>query len=385
MNGFKPSLTTLEGRELASATLVAPPPAAAQVRSEPATSSVRSTLDEQRRQADLPALAGGVIADGRTTLAATGVRARGSSAAVTDSDQFHLGSNGKAMTSTLAAVLVEKGFIKWNTTLAEAFPELRGRMNSAYRAVTLEQLLNHRGGFVDGNVSDDIGQRAVEYRGPAWVGRAQLLPPLLKTPAGTVGAFSYSNVGYTIAAAMMERATGNTYEWLMRKYIFNPLRMTSAGFGPPGRGYGRLDQPVGHTAEGVPVGNGRSAELPLLMSPAGLMHMNTADWSKFLRVHLGERVNGVKLLSEASLTKLHTADPRTADAPGVGYGFGWVHFTLNGREVLWHNGSNGYWYSEAAIDLKTKTAAFAVTNQASEGATAAVNAALVALGGRFPR
>ncbi len=382
MNGFKLSLTPLEGRDLASATLVAPPPAPAHVRVEPAAVPVRAVLDAARRQADLPAVAGGVIADGRTTVAAAGVRERGKPTAVTDADQFHLGSNGKAMTSTLAAVLVEKGFVRWNTTLGEAFPELRNRMNPAYRGVTLEQLLNHRGGFADENVSEEIGRRAVEYRGPAWVGRALLLPQLVRTPPGSVGQFSYSNVGYTVAAAVMERATGNTYEWLMRKYVFNPLGMTSAGFGPPGRGYGRLDQPVGHTPEGVPVGNGRSAELPLLMSPAGLMHMNTADWSKFLRAHLGERVNGVKLLGEASFNKLHTADPRPTDAPGIGYGFGWVHLNLNGRDVLWHNGSNGYWYSEAALDLKAKTAAFAVTNRASEGAVAAVNATVVALGGR---
>jgi CubicO group peptidase (beta-lactamase class C family) len=341
---------------------------------------VRSVLDDARLKADLPALAGGVIANGKTTIAATGVRERGKTATVTDSDQFHLGSNGKAMTSTLAAVLVEKGLVRWNTTMGEAFPELKVRIDPAQRSVTLEQLLNHRGGFRDENVDPALSERALAFRGPAGVGRAQFLPPLLKTPAGKVGEFSYSNVGYTVAAMMLERATGNNYERLMQKYIFNPLGMASAGFGPPGSA--ALDQPRGHTPEGVSVGNGPSAELPRIMSPAGLMHMNMADWAKFLSVHLGERVNGVKLLSDASLTKLHTADPRDADAPGVKYGFGWVHFNLNGRDVLWHNGSNGYWYSEAALDLKAKTAAFAVANQANEGASTAVNAAVISLGGQ---
>lgn len=381
MNGFKPTLSRLESRDLASATLVAPPSVGVSARVAQVTPSVRSTLDAIRREAGIPALAGGLVANGQATVAATGLRERGRSAAVTDADQFHLGSNGKAMTATLAAVLVEKGFLKWSTTLGDVFPELRGRMNPAYRGVTIEQLLNHRGGFVDDNVAPDVLARATEYRGPAWAGRASLLPSILTTPPGKVGGYSYSNAGYTVAGAMMERVTGNTYEWLMQKYIFNPLGMTSAGFGPPGTRV--LDQPRGHTPDGASVGNGPRAELPRVMSPAGLMHMNMADWSKFLRVHLGERVNGVKLLSAASLTKLHTADPRDADAPGLTYGFGWVHLNLNGREVLWHNGSNGFWYSEAVLDVNAKTAAFAATNQAGDAGTAAVEGTLLALSGRL--
>lgn len=147
--------------------------------------------------------------------------------------------------------------------------------------------------------------------------------------------------------------------------------MTSAGFGPPGSRL--LDQPRGHDAEtGQSVGNGPRAELPRPMSPAKLMHMNMADWAKFMRVHLRQNVNGVKLLSAGSLKKLHTADVRPNDPAGPTYGFGWVHFQTPRGEVLWHNGSNGYWYSAAALMPSKNIAVFAVTNQDVSNAVDAV-------------
>lgn len=345
----------------------------------PLGGAVREVLDAARAQANLPAVAGGIVTGGALAgVAATGVRANGSTTAVTADDQFHLGSNGKAMTATLAAILVERGFVRWDTTLGQMFPELRGSMDPAYRSVTLEQLLSHRGGFLDENVSPELFERVLAFKGNGYQARRTFLGDILATPAGTAGGFSYSNVGYTLAAAILERATGNAYEWLMRKYIFNPLGMTSAGFGPPGNGR-RLDQPVGHDETGKPVGVGAGADGPAVLNAAGLVHMSMADWSKFLRVHLGERVNGVKLLSDASLAKLHTPDPRPIDADGHLYGFGWIAVPTEYGPALWHNGSNGFWQSEALLVPSKGVAVFAVTNRGGDAAEAGVSAALAGL------
>ncbi len=54
-------------------------------------------------------------------MGAVGVRKRGTEVAITLSDQWHLGSDGKAMTSVLIARLVEQSRLKWDTTLAEVF------------------------------------------------------------------------------------------------------------------------------------------------------------------------------------------------------------------------------------------------------------------------
>ena len=51
------------------------------------------------------------------------------------------------MTSTLIAKLVEQGKLKWDTTLAEVFPDLAPQMHADFKAVTLLQLLSHRAGL----------------------------------------------------------------------------------------------------------------------------------------------------------------------------------------------------------------------------------------------
>ena len=105
-------------------------------------------LEAIRRKHDLPALAGAMVtSDGLTGAGAVGVRKYGCNVAVSVEDQFHLGSNNKAMTATMLATLVEEGKLSWNTTLEEVFPELAQKMQPAYGRVTLEQLLAHRAGF----------------------------------------------------------------------------------------------------------------------------------------------------------------------------------------------------------------------------------------------
>ena len=64
-------------------------------------------------------------------------------------------------------------------------------------------------------------------------------------PSARPGTSIYSNVGYALAGLMAEQVTGHSWEDLMRKRVFEPLGMLSAGFGPPGHA-GRVDQPWGH-------------------------------------------------------------------------------------------------------------------------------------------
>lgn len=367
-------VTSLEGRAFMSAMAAHLPPAlrpAAEVASArggheapPQDLALKATLEGIRARNGVPALAAGVIRDGRlVAIAVTGAREAGKSVQVEADDQFHLGSNGKAMTSTLAGILVDRGYLRWDSTIGEVFPELRGRIQPAYRGVTLEQLLNHRSGLGDvGN--DDLTERILQFNGPPSVGRAIFLRPLLnEPPIGPAGEFSYSNVGYTVAGAMMERVTGRTFESLMEKLVFRPLGMVSAGFGPPGRGHHWLDQPRGHDASGKPVGTGKGGDLPSIISPAGLMHMSMADWSKFLNYHMGNAPRWVQLLRPETLAKLHTPDPRPTNPDGDRYGFGWGVVQTPMGDAWFHTGDNLSWYSSYLVIPSRGLAVFGGTNQ----------------------
>src|SRR5262245_17077866 len=100
---------------LVAAALFAAPPARAQV-------SLDETLTPYLEKYQLPALAAAVVKDGKIiAVGAVGTRRVGTKNPVTVDDRFHLGSDTKAMTALLAAMLVEEGKLKWSTTVGEAF------------------------------------------------------------------------------------------------------------------------------------------------------------------------------------------------------------------------------------------------------------------------
>jgi CubicO group peptidase (beta-lactamase class C family) len=125
-------------------------PNIADTKNPPAPENLNPLLEPLLKKYDLPALAGAIVTSkGLSAVGAVGVRKYGTDTPVTINDQFHLGSDTKAMTATMLATVVEEGKLSWNTTLEQVFPELAPKMDPAYRKVTLEQLLAHRAGFTD--------------------------------------------------------------------------------------------------------------------------------------------------------------------------------------------------------------------------------------------
>ena len=117
-----------------------------------AQDSLNSMLKPYLLRYDLPAIAAAVVKEGKTISAgAVGTRRVGSNMPVTLNDRFHLGSDTKAMTALLASMMVEEGKLRWNSTVAEVFPELAEKMDLRLRSVTLEQLLSHTSGIPSDN------------------------------------------------------------------------------------------------------------------------------------------------------------------------------------------------------------------------------------------
>lgn len=73
--------------------------------------------------------------------------------------------------------------------------------------------------------------------------------------------YAYSNMGYVIAGAMLERVAGTMWEELVTQRIFVPLELHTAGFGPQAS-LGRTDAPLGHL-----VRSDRTLK-PMLVGPA---------------------------------------------------------------------------------------------------------------------
>ena len=112
----------LRKRPMAAALLVASlamsiDAASAQPVRRAAGASLAPVLEPIRTRFELPALAAAVVRNGKIVASgAVGTRRAGITVPVTIDDRFHIGSDTKAMTSLLAAMLVESGKIRWDST-----------------------------------------------------------------------------------------------------------------------------------------------------------------------------------------------------------------------------------------------------------------------------
>lgn len=353
---------------LLSALFFAQAPAPASEPKSIAPRDISSLLEPIRAKHDLPALVGAIVSAGALeAVGACGVRERGGATAVTIDDQFHLGSCSKAMTATLCAILIEQKKLAWDSSVSDAFGRDVPKQSPAWKAVQLQHLLSNRGGAPANLDADGLWGRLFTSTKTPREQRLELAQGVLaREPEFAPGAeYLYSNAGFSLAGAMAERAAKCDFEELMRRELFEPLGMQSAGFGPPGSGKS-LDQPRAHAASGAAIPWGPGSDNPPAIAPAGRVHASICDWAKFIALHLDGENGRARQLSAESFAKLHTP----AEGAGERYAMGWALAERGwaGGSALTHSGSNTMWYSVAWLAPKRDFAVLACTNQGGPAA-----------------
>lgn len=312
--------------------------------------------------------------DGAPEIAVVGNRKVGTADAVQPGDLWLVGSIGKSMTSTMIGVLVDQGKLKWSSTVGEVLQNLP--MKEAYKAVTLAQLLQHRGGIPQdlgvrpgGPVTpEDLDGFAKEAKSGAELRELYARNILSRDPAGPVGSFRYSNAGYALAVVMAERASGRQFPDLMSELLFQPLEMNSAKIdtpGSPGMPSSR-GQNHGHQMQNGQISSHALAFKPLAQAFAGAgggIAMTIGDLTKYGQYHLNGLLGRAKLMSQTNFDILHTP----GKGPGEAYGCGWsVSPMQSGDKLHHHNGSDGTFQADIAIYPKGKLVVACIQNMGVE-------------------
>ncbi len=322
------------------------------------SAKIREVLADFVTREKLPGMIAAITnAEGVIAIGSAGVRKEGSKIAITDGDIFHIGSCTKSMTSTLLARFVDEGVIEWETTLIEIFPEYRSKIHPDYHKVTLWQLLTHRAGL-PANAKDWW-----VHRNKKLIARRQfiMLENLKEAPTEEPGQFLYSNLGYMIAGCMAEKLSRTSWETLIKNYLFDPLNMGSAGFGPPGTKW-KTDQPWGHEKK-----NGewqaKQFDNAEALGAAGRVHCSLEDWAKFIALQLPGKSKPI--LNRKSLEKL--IKPTDGD-----YAAGWkvVKRPWAKGVALTHNGSNTMWYTVVWVAPELDRAFIVATNSKDDKSAA---------------
>lgn len=343
---------------------------------ESAELDLQAEIDRVRTDYGLVAM-GAVVATskaGVVALAVSGERAKGRADPVQPSDAWHIGSNTKMLTALLYARLVEAGHAEWGATLPELFPSLATEMDAGWRKVTIEDLLSHRSGAApNASLAWMLGSKASKQA--LTLQRANLARTVLTAPpAGKQGEFTYSNLGYILAGAAIERLAADTpsleakgYELLMRRFVIGKAPAGAGlgfGFGPPGSGI--EGHAPGLFGLGVKAqGRGAGADNPAALGPAGTAHYSLRGHALMLLSFL----EGPLALPDAIRKKLLTPYPdQTSD-----YGLGWATSThADAGRIYMHAGSNTVWLSQVVLAPDHGAVIIVNTNQYNPKAEEAV-------------
>lgn len=243
--------------------------------------------------------------------------------------RWHIGSCTKAMTATVFGRLVDRGLIEFDTTLGEVFPERVDQMARAFRTMPMHAFLSHSSGIARDPAASTFRALRRSTASP----RAQRLflvaEALREQPKPERG---YSNLGYILLGAVIERVTGQSWEAALTRDVMIPLGIARFGFGPPDPAH-----LIGHKRVGKIWWPVRS-DNPEAYGPAGRINLALVEWGRFLRAHFA----GSSLLSETTRQRLH----RPAQN---GFAMGWLSKTHNDKRVLVHTGSNTAWFAQATI------------------------------------
>ncbi len=330
-------------------------------------SDLAAELERRRTTHGVPGMGAAIVRGNEVVLAVAGQRRVDRDGPLEEDDVFHLGSDTKAMTASVVARLVDRGVLRWNETLGETLPEIE-EMDPAFEAVTLDMLMRHMAGLQGSGAFTPEFTEGFDETWPideqrAWMAQRFLARPPQEAPGSR---FVYSNYGYLILGHVLERATGKTWEELVRTEVFEPLGIMECGFGATATNA----NPDGNWAHDAKDGSYVATEEdnPPLIGPAGTVHCTLASWARFAAAHAHPESG--EWLKRESMDHLHEPMTLPGTPPDKDIALGWG-VTRTEPTRLTHSGSNGYNVAEIVVIPRWHAAVLVTCNAGDERARAA--------------
>ena len=278
--------------------------------------------------------------------------------------RFRIGSITKQFTAAAVLLLKERGKLAVQDRVCAYFapcPE-------AWSQVKLEHLLTHTSGIPSYTAFSDFPSvLGTPVSVDDLIARFSSMP-LLFTPGSQ---WSYSNSGYVVLGALIERLSGRTYADFLQDNIFTPLGMADSGYDS--------DDPMpplhatGYLSPGVKPVRFAMSEV----YAAGALYSTVEDLYAWDQALLANRLVNAEDL--AAMTSPHIACPPGGCALGddTGYGYGWFVAAEPAGTYVYHWGhidgfgtSNGFYAAKGTFvvvlsNLET-TDAFGISTHLAE-------------------
>lgn len=230
--------------------------------------------------------------------------------------KFRLGSVTKQFTAVAIMLLAERGLVDVDAPVKTYLPDAP----AAWDGVTVKHLLTHTSGIPDFTRFEDFeALNTLPTTVEGLIGRFRDRP-LAFQPGER---FAYSNSGYVVLTAIIEKASGQTYAEFATANLFQPLGMADTSYDTHSAILPR--RASGYTPSDDGVVNADYADMTVPQGAGGL-YSTTRDLLKW-----EQGLFGGKVLKADSLTRLTT--PYRGDyAMGLGVG------TADGHRIISHSG-----------------------------------------------
>ncbi len=236
--------------------------------------------------------------------------------------RFRIGSMNKMFTAVAVLQLAEKRKLDVKDPLGKYLPDYPNKDVAA--KVTIHQLLTHTGGTGD-IFGPEFEAHRLELRTLQDYIKLYGSRPLRFEPGSR---FEYSNYGYILLGAVIEKVSGQSYYDYVRDHVFNPAGMTATGSEPEGDVV--PDRSVGYTKLGGSQWHPNTDTLPYRGTSAGGGYSTVEDLQKFATALQQDK------LLDALYTELLITGK--VDAMGARYAYGFEDQLINGTHCYGHGG-----------------------------------------------
>jgi CubicO group peptidase (beta-lactamase class C family) len=319
-------------------------PAAAQGNGHPDLRALDAYFAKAAKDWDVPGLAIAIVYKGQLVFAkGYGVRDVSTKQPVDTQTIFAIASTTKALTSAALGMLVDEGKVRWDDPVTKYLPSFQMSDPWTTREVTVRDLITHHAGLPNADYLWTGGDNSRDEV----IRRIRFIQPTYSFRAGYI----YHNVMYTVAGAVIEAASGMTWDEFIRRRIFEPLGMTrSVTTLAEAVTKDNRAQPHGRDPDTLRVSGNSLADG---IGPAGSVWSSVADMSKWVKFLLDTgKVNGRPLLTPQTWAELFK--PVTILGPWTNnsapqlrmskphfrtYALGWFQQDYMGRQVDFHTGS----------------------------------------------
>jgi putative ATP-binding cassette transporter len=330
---------------------------------------VEDFVRELMEKADIPGVSIAIVkGDGAEYVKGFGYADLDAKKKVTPKTTFELASCSKSYTALAALQLEEKGIINLDDPVSKYFPWFYVTHKEKKYKITLRQLLHHSSG--------------IPWNSIAKIPQGNSDDSLEKTVRNIVGIelnnipgkkFEYATINYDVIGAVIEKASGKSYETYMQDYLFSPLGLNNTYVG--------VRKENTEMATGYKLGffAPRKYTPPLLRgnNPAGYIVSNGEDMARWLKIQLGMVENEYSQLVEQTQKPDLTAVP---DKTVTLYGMGWIVNQFRGGEVN-HSGVNPNFASYVGFNPGKKVGVAVMVNSNSRYSFVLGNGIMKILGG----